>query len=372
MRVPDALTYDGVQLGASVAVAATRLFLPNVARQVGASVVGIGLISAATNLAVLVSTFVFSRRTDVEGSKRYLHVGLCLSAVTVALIFVASDVLSLLVTFAVAGFAMGMYPAPLIKYVFGKQVRLGRFSAVGSLGAGLGWLLAGYFTDHLTFHSVFLVGALFFGLAFGVSLRLPPIPLTRHVVPFFPKALFRRFLPIFVPYLVRHLAANVVWVIYPLYLQSLGLDYTTIALLYTLNPFAQFLVMATITDRVAASRLMAVGLTLSSAAFATMALSSAVWHIVVIQLLIAAAWSCLYVGALRQVTDHDVRKATTTGLLTLIINVGNIVGPLVGGVIAEVTGTYQENMVIATLVTALAVPLYFRFNKASSPRLGPP
>ena len=89
-------------------------------------------------------------------------------------------------------------------------MRIGRFSAVGFLGAGLGWLLAGDLTDHLALHSVFLVGALLVGVAFSVSMRLPPLPLTRHVVPFFPKALFRRVLPIFVPYLVRRLAANVV------------------------------------------------------------------------------------------------------------------------------------------------------------------
>jgi MFS family permease len=363
MRVPEVVKYYGVQLFSSLAVAATRLFVPNLAKSLGAPLSLIGVIGATSNLTVLVSTYIFSRRTDIEGSKRYLHIGLLLSAITVALIYFTQDYLSLMITLALAGFAMGMYPATLIAYIFGKKVRLGKFSSFGSLGAGIGLLLAGFITDRVALNSVFVLGSILFFISFGVSLMLPPIPQARHKVPFFPKMLFKRFIPIFLPYLIRHLAANVVWIIYPLYLRSLGLDFFTISILYTLNPFLQFFLMYTITDRVSAYRLMALGLTFSSLAFFTMFLSSTVWHIVFVQLFIAASWSGLYVGALRQVTEHDVRKATTTGLLSLIINCGNIVGPMFGGIIAEFTGTYKENMLIATLMTAIAIPLYLRFNR---------
>ena len=170
-----------------------------------------------------------------------------------------------------------------------------------------------------------------FFTAFGISLMLPPIPQIRHKVPFFPKELFKRYTSIFLPYAIRHVAANMVWIIYPLYLQSLGLDFFTISILYTINPFLQFILMYTLTDRVSAHRLMALGLTFSALVFFTMFLSSTPWHIIPVQILIAASWSCLYVGALRQVTEQDVQKATTTGLLTSIINIGNIIGPFLEG-----------------------------------------
>jgi MFS family permease len=140
MRVPEFFKYYGVQLFASLAVAATRLFLPNLAKLLGTPLSLIGAISAASNVTVFASSFIFSRRTDIEGSKRYLHIGLLLSAVTAALIFVSHDYVSLLLTFALAGFAMGMYPAALIAYVFGKKVRLGKFSSLGSLGVGISLL----------------------------------------------------------------------------------------------------------------------------------------------------------------------------------------------------------------------------------------
>ena len=157
-----------------------------------------------------------------------------------------------------------------------------------------------------------------------------------------------------------------VWIIYPLYLQSLGLDFFTISILYTINPFLQFILMYTLTDRVSAHRLMALGLTFSALVFFTMFLSSTPWHIIPVQILIAASWSCLYVGALRQVTEHDVRKATTTGLLTSIINIGNIIGPLFGGVISEFTGSSKENMLLAALLCAAALPIYLRSNRKNS------
>ena len=107
MQVPDFVKYYSVQLFSSLALAATRLFLPNLAKLLGTPLSLIGVISAASNVTVLASSFIFSRRTDIEGSKRYLHIGLLLSSVTAVLLFFSHDYLSLLVTFALAGFAMG-------------------------------------------------------------------------------------------------------------------------------------------------------------------------------------------------------------------------------------------------------------------------
>jgi predicted MFS family arabinose efflux permease len=111
---------------------------------------------------------------------------------------------------------------------------------------------------------------------------------------------------------------------------------------------------------------MALGLTFSALAFFTMFLSSTPLHIIPVQLFIAVSWSCLYVGALRHVTEHDVRKATVTGLLTSIINIGNIIGPLFGGVISEFTGSNKENMIVAALLCVTALPIYLRLNRKHS------
>lgn len=54
----------------------------------------------------------------------------------------------------------------------------------------------------------------------------------------------------------------------------------------------------------------------------------------------------------------NVRKATTTGLLTSIISLGNIVGPLVGGAVSELSGSFRGNMLVAALLAASALPVH--------------
>jgi DHA1 family quinolone resistance protein-like MFS transporter len=357
-RVSDTATLLGIQLLANQAAAATGLFIPNFARLLGASTAMLGVVGASFGVAVFTSSFIFSRRTDVEGSKRYLPLGLLVATLSVSLLFLVATPPALLLAYTLVGVGLGMFPATLVAYVFGKKVRLGKFSSVGSLGAGVGLLAAGVVADHYAVTAVFLFGAGALLVAFLLSASLPSLPQTRHRVPFFPTALFRRYVAVFLPYLLRHVAANIVWIIYPLYLQSLGLSYLLVSVLYTVNPFVQFILMYAVTDRVAATRLLALGFLFSATAFLGLFLSTTAWHIVAVQLSVAASWAFLYVGALRQVTEGNVRKATTTGLLTSIISLGNIVGPLVGGLISELTGIYRENMLVATLLAASALPVY--------------
>jgi len=230
---------------------------------------------------------------------------------------------------------------------------LGKFSSFGSLGTGTGWLAAGLIAEYFAIKGVFTFSAVIFAISFLISMTFPPMPKRRYKVPFFPVNLFRRYLSIFLSYLIRHIGASAVWIIYPLYLQSLGISYFWISVLYAINPFGQFILMYTVTDKLSANRLMSLGLLFSATAFFSMSLAGNAWHIVPVQLLVAASWSCLYVGALRYVTEGDVRKVTTTGLLNSIIYLGNIVGPLAWGAISEITGSHRGNMMVAA-VTALS------------------
>ena len=124
--------------------------------------------------------------------------------------------------------------------------------------------------------------------------------------------------------------------------------------------------MYTVTDRLSSNLLLTLGLLFSATAFSTMYLSTTAWHIIPVQLLIAASWSCLYVGALREVTEGDVRKSTTTGLLNSIIYLGNIVCPLIGGFISEFIGNYKGNMLLAACMIFPTVPFYVFLSRNKS------
>jgi DHA1 family multidrug resistance protein-like MFS transporter len=357
-RPQEAVKYYSVQLLSNQAVAAAGLFIPNLAILMGSTNSFVGVLGASFSLAFFASSYIFSRRTDIEGSRRYLNLGLVLSSVILGLVFLSQSVESLFLSYTAAGIAMGMYPTALLTYVFGKRVRLGRFSSVGSLGACTGLLAAGLIADQLSLKSVFIFGSIIFLVSFFASMALPPIPQERHKVPFFPMEIFKDNSTTFLSFLIRHTAANLVWVIYPLYLTSLNLSYLWISVLYFINPFVQFILMITLTDRISANRLMILGLFFSAVAFLSMFLSFEAWHIVFVQLFVAASWSFLYVGAIRQVTEKDVRKATSIGLLTSIIYMGNIIGPLFGGMLSEATGSFKGNMMTASIMTSLSLILY--------------
>jgi len=358
LRVSDSARLYLVQFLSSEAVAATSIFMPNLAKNLGLTDLLLGFSGAAFGLAFLASSYFFARKTDVEGTKRYLDLGLILSALTTGLLYLTPDPWSLLAFYSLAGATMGMYPAALVSYVFGKKGRLGRFSAYGSLGSGLGWIIAGLVSQYLEIRTVFLLNAAVFVFSFLASFGMPKIRAERHNVPLFSPELFRKYWVVFVVFLIRHVGANIVWIVYPLYLAELGANLLTVSLLYAANPLGQFLFMYVITDRLSPRRLITLGLLFSFLAFFAMSLVTDIWYIVPVQVLVAASWSCLYVGALRDVTERDVRKATTTGLLNSVIYLGNSIGPLVGGAVSELSGGYRGNTLIATSVVFSALLLY--------------
>jgi DHA1 family quinolone resistance protein-like MFS transporter len=187
---------------------------------------------------------------------------------------------------------------------------------------------------------------------------MPNIPTERHNVPLFSPELFRKSRVVFIVFLIRHIGANIVWIVYPLFLAQLGAGLVEMSLLYAANPFVQSLFMFSITDRLLSRRLIVLGLSFSFLAFSSMYFATNIWHIVPIQLFVATSWSCLYVGALRNVTETDVRKATVTGLLNSVIQLGSSVGPLVGGTISELSGGYRGNALIAASVIFVSLLFY--------------
>lgn len=140
MRPPEAAKFYFVQLLSNQAMWAAWLFLPNLAKLLGSSDSMIGVIGASFGFAVFVSSYIFGRRTDIEGSKRYLHLGLLFSSLAVALVFLTQDALSLVFFYFLAGLAIGMYPATLIAYVFGKKLDWESSRPLVRLGLELGGL----------------------------------------------------------------------------------------------------------------------------------------------------------------------------------------------------------------------------------------
>ena len=75
MRFPETIKFYVIQLLSNQAISAAWLFMPNLAKLFGSSESMIGMIGASYGFAVFISSYIFGRRSDIEGSKRYLHFG---------------------------------------------------------------------------------------------------------------------------------------------------------------------------------------------------------------------------------------------------------------------------------------------------------
>ena len=175
-------------------------------------------------------------------------------------------------------------------------------------------------------------------------------------VPFFPADLIKKNAPVYSAMLIRHTGASMIWVTYPLFLESIGADIAWIGVIYAVNAFGQFFVM-NILDAYDPALLVAVGLGSSAATFFTFGLVGSYWQIIPAQILLATAWGCLYVGSLRYVMDRNKEKATVSGLLSSTISISGIIGPVIGGVAATAYG-FKGTIAIATVMSVIALAIF--------------
>ena len=354
MAVPAALRRAvAIQSLSNAGTSAVALFIPLLAHRLGASAWELGLIGASFGGALFVSAYVFGRAAD-QGRRRHLiRLGMAACAFAAPLHAFATDPSGLALARGLFGFASGIYPAALISYAYDANRRPGRFAGWGALGWGVGTLGAGLLGDDPL---VFWASAALLLAALGFALRLEPRPEARLKVSWFPREVIATNLPAYLAMLFRHTGAAAVWVIFPLYLVQLGASPLWIGVLYFLNTGTQFLFMGWL-DRFAARDLVLAGLVTSAVVFVLFYLAPT-WEVLLpVQVLLALSWGTLYVGTLAWVMEHNVERATSSGLLQSTQSLAGVVGPLLGGLVAH-AGGYGATMLFAAAMSLLAVPLF--------------
>jgi predicted MFS family arabinose efflux permease len=182
-------------------------------------------------------------------------------------------------------------------------------------------------------------------VAFAISTGLVFVGEKVHKVPLFPVAMVRHNFPVYVSIMFRHTGANMIWVVYPLFLADLGASPLFIGFVYGINAVGQYMFMRFI-DRFKTYHLVMAGFLFSIITFPSYTLAT-----------IAAAWSCLYVGSIKYLMERNEEKGTSSGLLQSFLSISAIIGALVGGITVFALG-YHGSMFIAT---ALAVIGFFIF-----------
>jgi MFS family permease len=351
-----------IQVFSSAALSGSSLLIPNLAQGTfHATTEQIGVVVAAYSAALFISSYAFGRYSDVHGRRFILKAGLALSCVAILLQVIAFNTVTLIAVRVLVGLCAGMFPSALLAYVYDTDRKVGKFSAYGSLGFGIGVLVAGFIGMVTIFAGIFLFCSVMMAISFGLSLLMKFEHEPHQHVPLFPISVIKRNFPIYLSIMFRHIGANMIWVIYPLFLASLGADDLFIGAIYAINAFGQFAFML-FCDRFGSSRLVAVGFIMSIVTFPSYTLATVYWEIIPAQITIAIAWSTLYVGSVKYVMERNEEKGTSAGLLQSFLSISAIIGALLGGVAAFLFG-FHGCMYIATGMAAIGLVTFYFVNR---------
>jgi MFS family permease len=336
-------------------------FVPILAREeldIGDTAIGLAVFLYSS--ALFLSSYIFGRASDVYGRRRFILGGLLIGVGAMGIHYLLRDVPSLWAIRIAAGFAGGIFPAAMVDYIARSTGLLGRFSAWGSLGWGVGALAAGVLAAYYGDISwVFLLAGLIYFASFLIALTLPKVKEVKFRVPLFPKDLIKRNLHFYLPMLVRHAGAMSIWTFWPLFLIDMGADYVWVGIIQFTNPLVQWAFMWAVTDKVRSNFLFPLGLVLSSLTFITFILARNVWELLPLQVLLGISWGCTYVGALRAVTESSKEKATAAGIFNSTTSMSALIGPLCATALVAVTGSYESTMYFAAMMSLVSLVLFY-------------
>jgi MFS family permease len=326
----------------SFAAMTSFIFIPLLGAQLGASDFEVGLVGAAYGTAFLFSSLFSGWKSDHLGRLLFVRWGLLISSAAFAFQLLAESVLMLIIVRGVVGFSMGISVAATIAYVFESGADMGKYSSYGSLGWIFGALATALLGEvRLIFWTSFLVCL----LAFILSLAFQKAPAHHFSKPPNLWHVMRRDYRIYLAVFLRHLGASAVWIIFPLYLVSIGMDNFWIGLLWGINFAVQFVVMQNLA-RFSEYKIFFYGQLLSVLVFTAYIFVTGRYYLILIQAFMGVAWACLYVGALLIVLRSGKERGTAGGLFQSTLNLCNAVGPLLGGLIAQGWG-YRGVMLFA-------------------------
>jgi MFS family permease len=119
------------------------------------------------------------------------------------------------------------------------------------------------------------------------------------------------------------------------------------------NAIPQVIVMIAITDRFDCRFLISVGMISSALTFFWFTLATNILEIIPTQFLLGFSWACLYVGALKYVTERNEDRSTASGLLSSVLSLSMVIGPIIAAGIYTVLPGYipiMYNAVIFSLI----------------------
>jgi MFS family permease len=340
-------------------------YIPILARDtLGANELFVSLLVGSYAAASFVSSYIFGRAGDIYGRRIVVRAGFLVSMISFGLLLLANSPEILFVVRVMGGFSVGIYPGALAAYAYESEMKMGRFASFGAAGWGAGTLLAG-FAAGFNIYYAFLISSLFLAAAFATAMTLPRQERVAVYVPRFPLATLKRNWSVYLAVLIRHSSASAVWTLWPLFLTDLGGNPFMVAVVQATNSIAQVVVMIGLTDRFDCRLLISVGMLSSAVTFFWFTLATNILEIIPSQFLLGFAWACLYVGALKYVTERNEDRSTASGLLTSTMSISMVLGPIMAAALYSIWPDYIPIMLYAMLMSLIGFVVFRVSSKES-------
>lgn len=347
---------EAIQFYSNLSIFATMIFIPLMAVSLGASAFQTALIVVAYNSCVFISTYACGRGADIYGRRLFLIIGLAASAASFTLLLFAHDPMTLGIIRILNGICVGMWGPALLAYVFEAKLKLGKVMGFGGLGWGMGVLIAGVLS---IYWQIYVLSSVGFLLAFIIALTVPKLKEVKHKIPLFPMDVIKKCSPAYLAILIRHTGATAIWVLLPIYLKdNLGFTEAIIGYTYASNAFMQFVVMGFI-DKWPSKVTISIGLALSAGTFFFFQWATDPWQWGALLMMVGVAWAFLFVGGNVYVLERCEEKATSTGILHGSMSLAGIIGPLIGGAVAELTNfDFRYNVYFAVALSVVGIVIF--------------
>ena len=356
------LQYNSISIFAFGAIMIGFTFVPIFLKDVGASNFEIGVVAISYALMSVISSWMFGRASDVLGQRKiFIEVGLAASSLSFLLQIFGNTFMVMLLARGLLGFSIGIFPPALIAYAYEARGRMGKFASFGSLGWGVGALGGSVIAELLNLEAVFVFGSGLFAIAYVITLLWLPDKRTMKSDHAPVSSVIRENLAVYLAMLIRHSSAFAIWTFWPIFLMDIGASLFEVGLIQSANMLVQFVVMQFIgkyLQHVGNHELVVTGLILSFFVFAGFAIFPEFWIVFLLQVVLGTAWSALYVGSLKSVTETSNEHSTAAGLLRSVQGLSAVLGPIAGTILVFVFSSYTSTMFFAAFMTLIALAVF--------------
>jgi DHA1 family multidrug resistance protein-like MFS transporter len=335
--------------------------IPLYAESLKATMFQIGLLSSAWSISRLVFTAPVGRLSDTMSKRKIIAFGLSIYAIVSILYVVAWDFLSLVSIRLIHGIGSAMSMPIAMAYAgeLAPEGEEGRYMGTMNLamfsGMGLGPFIGGYLTDLYSINLPFYVMGGFTAISLLLTLfLLPDDKASRREVkrsrPSFRQVFSNRLLrAAFVYRVIDALARGSINSFLPLLISSsvdiggLGLSASFVGIILSVGTFSAALLQqpfGLLADRYSKVKLILLGGLIGAFGFTLFPLANDFWGMLAARLIFSAGSSLGIpaITAIATIEGRDIGIGTTMSVIQSAMSVGNVVGPILIGVLIDLYG----------------------------------